>query len=324
MEFIAITGGSGFIGTNLVEALALRKNVKLLNLDVAPPQVDAHKEFWRACDLLDPEAVCAAFQQFRPEKIIHLAGRTDMLGKTVDDYAANHVGTENVISAIRQLPYVQRAVFTSSQFVVGPGELPRDDRDYRPHTLYGASKVKSEEAVRRADLACIWTIIRPTNIWGKWHPRYPKEFWKVLKQGRYFHPGGGPVTRSYGYVRNVVEQIFAILESAPEVVNKEVFYVGDPPIDLFEWTNAFSVGLRGSPVHVIPRPVLRGIGLVGDVVVAAGGRFPLFTSRYRSMTEDYGTPMEKTFERLGRPKMTLKEGVQETIAWLRSVDPFWV
>jgi nucleoside-diphosphate-sugar epimerase len=323
MVAIAITGGSGFIGTNMIEELLAENNVKLLNLDIAPPQVQAHEKFWTACNLLEPDAVRDALRRFQPTRVIHLAGRTDMLGNTVDDYAANHVGTENLIRAIRETRSVERVIFTSSQFVVGPGELPRSDCDFRPHTIYGVSKVKSEEAVRHANLACIWTIIRPTNIWGKWHPRYPNEFWKVLKQGRYFHPRGDRIIRSYGYVRNIVQQMFTILDRTPDVVDRETFYLGDPPIDLVEWTNAFSVELRGSPVRVVPRLLLRGIGLIGDVVVATGRSFPLYTSRYRSMTESYLTPMEKTFERLGLPTITLHEGVHETVAWLRSVNPFW-
>ena len=109
--------------------------------------------------------------------MLHFAARTDVLGKTVDDYPANHIGTANVIAAIQKTPSVQNAIFTSSQFVVAPGDLPKHDQDFRPHTVYGQTKVLSEKAVRAADLACAWTIIRPTNVWGRWHPRYPMEFW---------------------------------------------------------------------------------------------------------------------------------------------------
>ena len=58
-------------------------------------------------------------------------------------------------------------------------------------------------------------------------------------------------------------------------------------------------------------------------MIAAGGKFPLFTSRYHSMTESYLTPMEKTFARLGPSKYTLQQGVEETVTWLRASDAFW-
>jgi len=320
---ILVTGSSGFIGTNMIEHLLKRECTELLGLDVHPPKVSDHQRFWSRCDLLDKDHLSTIVGDFRPTHIIHLAGRTDMEGKSVDDYAANHIGTEQLIAAIRKTPSVERVIFTSSQFVVGPGTLPSGDFDFRPHTIYGQSKVRSEQAIRKADLPCTWTIVRPTNVWGKWHPRYPNEFWRVLKQGRYFHPGGKGVTRCYAYIGNVVEQLYTILNSAPDRVDREVLYVGDAPIDLLDWTNAFSMELIGKPVRIVPRPLVRAIAKVGDGVIAAGGKFPIFTSRYQSMTQDYVTPMDKTFERLGNPRISLAEGVKETVCWLRSQGEFW-
>lgn len=323
MRRIAVTGGSGFIGTNMIERLLKDGYRDLVNLDSRPPKEAEHRHYWKQCDILDRESLQQLLVEFAPTHVIHLAGRTDMEGKCEEDYAANHVGTENLVKIIEQLPSVERVVFTSSQFVVGPGKLPTDDLEFRPHTIYGQSKVLSEQAVRKANLSCVWTIVRPTNVWGKWHPRYPNEFWRVLKQGRYVHPGGKGVTRCYAYIGNVVQQICTILDSPSNLVDREVFYVGDAPIDLWDWTNAFSMELVGRPVKVVPRPVVRAIAKVGDGIIAMGGKFPIFTSRYRSMTQDYITPMEKTFERLGTPTIDLSKGVQETVAWLRSQDEFW-
>ena len=76
--------------------------------------------------------------------------------------------------------------------------------------------------------------------------------------------------------------------------------------------------LRKRPVHIVPRTVLRGLAIAGDVVVLLGGKFPIFTSRYRSTTENYVTPMEKTFKVLGKPSISLQQGIQETVSLLRS------
>jgi nucleoside-diphosphate-sugar epimerase len=320
---LLVTGGSGFIGSSFVDEATLRGGYTLLNLDLHPPKDGINEDVYRQCDLLDLATVKHYFSEFQPTHVVHFAGRTDMFGADVSAYAANHIGTENIIAAIQQTPSVQQCVFTSSQFVFGPGSLPTHDEDYRPHTIYGESKVLSEKAVRTADLACEWSIIRPTNIWGKRHPRYPTEFWKVLKQGRYVHPGGARVTRCYGYVGTVVDQVLTILGDTNRAFDRKTFYVGDAPIDLFEWTNAFSLELTGRPVRVVPNFVLRGIALVGDVVILAGGKFPLFSSRYRSMTESYVTPMEATFAALGPSKYSMKDGVKQTADWLRSTDPFW-
>jgi nucleoside-diphosphate-sugar epimerase len=320
---LLVTGGSGFIGANFINEANRRCGDEILNLDLAPPKFEPNTQIYRNCDLLDREAVERCFGEFQPTHVVHFAGRTDMFGSELGDYVANHVGTEHVIAAIQRTPSITNAVFTSSQFVVGPGSLPDHDEYFRPHTIYGQSKVLSEKAVRGADLECAWTIIRPTNIWGRWHPRYPSEFWRVLKQGRYFHPGGRRVTRCYGYVGNVVNQVLTILAREDGSLNGRVFYVGDAPIDLFDWTNAFSMELTGRPVRVVPSTALKALAKVGDFVVRSGGKFPIFSSRFRSMTEDYVTPMDATFAALGPSRISLETGVRETVSWLRTEGAFW-
>ena len=320
---LLVTGGSGFIGSNFIAEVDRRGGYEVLNVDSVPARFGSQSAMFRQCDLLEREKLEQCFVDFKPTHVVHLAARTDMFGATVDDYAANHIGTSNVVSAIQRTPSVQSVVFTSSQYVMGPGRLPEHDEDYAPHTIYGQSKVLSEKVVREAKLSCSWTIIRPTNIWGRWHPRYPSEFWRVLKQGRYLHPGGPPVMRCYGYVGSVVDQVLMILAREDGSLKGETLYVGDPPVDLYEWTNTFSQHLTGKPVRVVPRPVLKGLALVGDAVVKLGGKFPIFSSRFRSMTENYLTPMDPTFAALGPSKFSLEEGVRETVAWLRSEDQFW-
>ena len=320
---VLMTGGSGFIGTNYIDELSRIPGVHITNIDRVPPKKTSHNHYWTEGDILNLPLLLEIAQAIQPSEIIHLAARTDMKGTTVDDYAVNSVGTRNVIEAVRAAPSVERVIFTSTQYVVGPGPLPRHERDYRPHTVYGQSKVVAEEIVRESALQCCWTIVRPTNVWGSWHPRYPEEFWRLLKNGRYVHPGSEPVIRSYGYIGTVIAQIEAILASPMEKVNAKTFYVGDPSLRLLDWVNAFSMELTARTVRVVPRWVVRTLALLGDFAKACGVDSPIFTSRYRSMTEDYDTPMEPTFDVLGKPSISLDEGVKETVKWLREQDEFW-
>jgi hypothetical protein len=115
-----------------------------------------------------------------------------------------------------------------------------------------------------------------------------------------------------------------ILEADPSLVHRRTIYLGDPPIDLYQWTGAFSRALLGREPRIVPRPLVKTLALVGDVVVGCGGRFPLTTSRYRSMTIDYPTPMAPTIDLLGRPPYRLEDGVAETVQWLRSRGKFWL
>jgi GlcNAc-P-P-Und epimerase len=319
---ILITGGSGFIGTNLVEKLASTGKHTILNIDNVKPKMASHNQYWRECDILDASTVDRIFNSFKPEAVVHLAARTDTDPRnTLDDYVLNTRGSENILNAIKNCRETQRAVITSTQFVHQYKGMPQHDEDFAPHTIYGESKVIMEKMTRSANLACTWTIIRPTNIWGPWHLRYPFEFWKVLSKGFYIHPGRKPVVRSYGYVGNVVAQIIAILESPREKVNTKVFYVGDPSIDIYYWVNGFSLGQTGKNVRVVPRFIVRTLAIVGDIFFLLRLKFPITSSRYRSMTNSNTAPMESTIEALGMPPYSLEKGIEETVEWMKREHP---
>jgi nucleoside-diphosphate-sugar epimerase len=320
MSRFLVTGGSGFIGTNLVEELR-RRGHAICNLDIAAPHVKAHEAHWQRCDILDAAALARAVAAFAPTDIVHLAARTDVDGKTLADYVVNTDGTANVLAAIQATPSIQRVVITSTQFVNQYHGMPKDDLDFAPHTVYGESKVVSEKLTRAARLACTWTFIRPTNIWGPWHLRYPHEFWRILGKGLYIHPGGKKVVRSYGYVGNVVHQILAICSAEPGRVNGRVFYVGDPPIDLLDWVNGFSLGQTGRKVRVVPAPLIRLLAWTGDALALVGLRFPITSSRYQSMTTSNDAPMEATLREFGAPPISLDEGIRQTVEWLRVHHP---
>jgi len=317
---ILITGASGFIGTSAVEAFSLEGN-SILNYSLHAPLKADQIQYWRAGDILDAEATAGVFREFRPNRVLHLAARAECDENTTieEGYRVNTEGTRNVLEAIRDTPSVERTIITSSQFVCAPGRLPRNDTDYFPETVYGESKVITEQLTREANLTSCWTIIRPTNIWGPWHMRYRREFWHVVQRGLYFHPGRQPVIRCYGYVKNVVHQIQKIFKAPRDLVHGKTIYLGDRPTDLFNWVNGFSRALIGREARVLPRPLMRVLALLGDIPTRLMGKpFFINSSRFRSMTTDYETPMEPTFELLGENPYTLEDGIRETVEWLRS------
>jgi nucleoside-diphosphate-sugar epimerase len=318
-----ITGGSGFIGTNFI-AHACARGDEVLNLDLAAPLNPDHRAWWRQGDILDAGALTGAMQAFNPDAVVHLAARTDCDEDTTVEqgYRANTDGTRNVLEAIRATPGIGRAILTSSQYVCGPGALPQHDEDYAPHTVYGRSKVITEQLTRRAGLTCCWTLIRPTNIWGPWHMRYRREAWRVIRRGLYLHPAGAPVVRAYGYVGNIVHYVQRILEAPRSQVDRRTLYLSDPPGDIYRWASAFSLALCGRPARRAPRWLLHGIGRVGDGMMRIGLPFPLTSSRYRNMTGNYVVPVQATYDLLGLPPISLEEGVRETVRWLET-DPHW-
>jgi nucleoside-diphosphate-sugar epimerase len=323
---VFVTGGSGFIGTHVVESiLAYYPDVEVLNVDRERPKLDRHLPYWHQGDILNKSTFINAVKQFCPTCAIHMAARTDCDGRTLDDYRVNIEGSANFIEAIKTARSVERTVFYSTQYVVRAGPLAQSDREYCPVNIYGESKSIMEEMIRQdTNLPGIWTIVRPTNIWGPWHPRYPHEFWLVVKKGRYIHPGGAAVVRAYGYVGNVADYTLKILAAPANVVAGKTFYLGDPPDDIKLWAAAFTKAFTGRTPRVVPRPILRGIALIGDVIKLTGRQFPLFSSRYRSMTQSYLVDMKPTIATLGGSKYSLEDGVKETVEWLKSLGGIWI
>lgn len=321
---ILVTGGSGFIGTNFVSA-AEREGHSICNFDWRPPLDPDHRNAWVQGDILSGAALNGALESFAPEWVLHLAGRTECDEDTTveEGYRTNTEGTRHLLDAIRRCRSVRRAVVASSQFVCGPGHMPSHDEDFCPVTVYGQSKVITEQLTRGAKLECCWTLVRPTNIWGPWHARYEREFWRAVKKGFYLHPAGAPVIRCYGFVGNLVDHVLRIFQAPEANVNERVFYLGDPPLDIREWVNAFSKALKGRTALEVPRPVLHFIGLVGQGIENVSGRpFYINRSRVRSMISDYVVPMDLTYHVLGTPRYSLEEGVEQTVRWLRKRDFF--
>jgi len=317
---VLVTGGSGFIGTRLIDHL-MEDDCSIVNVDIAPPNKPEHHSFWNDCDILDTEELHGIFDEAHPKHVVHLAAEADTDSDDLEDYLTNTEGTRNVLEAIQGTPSVERVVITSSQFVhYRAAKSPSSDTDFDPHTAYGESKAISERLTRQAELDAIWTIVRPTNVWGPWHPRYPHEFWRVLREGRYVHPGREPVMRGYGYVGNVVWQIEQLLDAPRDAAHGKVYYLGDRPIDLLDYVNGFSHAITDSEVRVVPRWTVRWLAYAGDILKAFGLNAPIHSSRFRSMTEDDALPaqMERTMDVLGEPPYSLEEGIEETTRWLEA------
>lgn len=313
---VLVTGGSGFIGTNFVELL-LAAGAEVCNVDIAPPNLAAHRRLWTNCDIMDPSGLCDVVGHFRPTDVVHLAARADSDGDSLDGYRMNSDGSRNVTDALAATDSIRRYVLISTQFVLGPAIPFEHERHYAPHTVYGQSKVLAEEFLREDDPPVTWTIARPTNVWGPWHRRYQRQFWRVLQRGLYLHPLSPDPIRSFGYVGSVCLQILGILCADHDAVHGRALYVGDQPIPQSLWVDEFSTVLRGDRARRAPASVLRAMGRLGDLAQRLHLPTPLSSSRYASMVTPYPTPMERTADALGSlPAIPLALGVRETARWL--------
>ncbi len=213
-----ITGGSGFIGTNLISFLLKNSDGEILNIDYKKPNLAEHTVLWKNIDIREGEQLKKEVISYQPDIVIHLAARTDLNGKELDEYSTNTEGVKNLLEALAEVPNLKRAIFTSSMYVCEPGYKPNSDEDYHPHTIYGVSKVETERIIKIFDPQYTWSIIRPTSIWGGPYFGEPYNlFFKIVLSRKYFHMGRRACKKTYGYIDNTVYQIVSLL-SAPEVI----------------------------------------------------------------------------------------------------------
>lgn len=316
MKFL-ITGGSGFIGTNLIEHL-LDKGHEVLNLDIVKPKIRRHDAFWKQVDICDRQALTEAVLAFQPDYIINLAARTDLNGTTLQDYDAEIGGVDNMLSVIRQLPDMKRAVFASSMYVCEPGYKPKDFDDYAPHTVYGEAKVITEKKVKDSGMTQSWTIVRPTSIWGPWFGEPYNNFFRIVRSRLYFHMGSKACNKTYGYVENAVYQMMSIIEADEEKVNHRVFYLGDyNPYNITEWANEVA---REFGVHIprIPYFLFVMAAKFGDLLKRVGVRFPMTSFRLHNMTTDNVHDLSLIEAIAPNLPITRKEGTRRTVEWMKS------
>lgn len=317
---ILVTGGSGFIGTNYIELLLKTGQRELLNLDNRPPRNGSHKSFWQKCDLLDALRLKKIVDDFSPTHVVHLAAKTGLDEKKLSDFATNMEGVKNLLLALEKVPSVERAVFASSLLVCRMGYVPKHDTDYQPTILYGESKVEGEKIVRAAkNLPYAWTIIRPISIWGPWGEEPYINFFKSITQGWYFHIGSGHYQRSLGYVGNTVHQIHQILLAPREKIDRKTMYVADDqPADLYDMANMIRQAVGARNIYHVPLWMAKLAARIGDGCKAVGWHsVPLSSFRLNNIRTEYVFDMRPIMEVSGPLPYSLKNGVEQTVQWLR-------
>ncbi len=233
---VLVTGGLGFIGRHLVEALLLQeKDVTVIdNEATAPPTALPAGATLAHADIRNPEQVKKALAN--ADLVFHLAGNCSGTLSVLDprfDFETNAVGTFNVIEGIL-CGRARRLVYVSSASVYGiPQQFPMDeDHQTRPFTPYGASKLAGELAClaqfHANDLAVV--VGRPFCVYG------PGENPAIalVEVSRYlrWHLNDRPIevvgaidrkTRDFVHVSDVVSALMLMAEQAPA---GEIYNIG--------------------------------------------------------------------------------------------------
>lgn len=320
MSTIIVTGGSGFIGTNLIQSL-LRDGHEVLNLDLRPPACATHGALWKRVDITDRAELIAHFTAFQPEYVYHLAARTDMHGSAVSEYLANTSGTANLIVAAAAVSgRLRRVIFASSRMVCPIGYQPGSPLDYRPPNPYGESKVIGEQMVRAASLACEWVLVRPTSIWGPWFSVPYRDFFDAVSRGRYVHPRGQRIRKSFGFVGNTVFQLRRLMQAPAEAVHGQTFYLADfEPIEVLEWGGVIARAFGVPAIREVPLHLLRIAARAGDLMQALGWKdAPLTSFRLDNLLTQMLYDTGSLEAVCGPLPYRVEDAVPLTVAWMRA------
>ncbi|MBN2104727.1 NAD-dependent epimerase/dehydratase family protein [bacterium] len=262
MKNILITGGSGFIGANLVHRLSQLDQYKITVLDITPPRFMTfpdHVRFIKS-DLRDSDKLKKIIIDDSIETIYHLAWGTIHETATRDPLGDIH---ENVDSSLKLFDAcvnskVTRIIYISSGGTVYgvPKQLPVNETHMtNPINAFGISKLTVEKYLQMyAHLHHIeYTIFRPSVLYGPYQNPNRRQsavtvFTYNALTGKTIHIwGSGDIIRDFFYIDDLIDVLISAL-SVSECKNKIFNLSGNRAIRLNEVINTIKQILKIIPV----------------------------------------------------------------------------
>jgi UDP-glucose 4-epimerase len=317
MRRACITGGAGFIGSNLADELILR-GVEVVIVDDF--RVGRHEFIADALqhpgvrlvhgDVLDEAALRDAFAGC--DWVFHLQANADVrwgLQHPRRDLHQNTLGTANVLEAMRA-EGVSRIVFSSTGSVYGEPEVfptPEDAPFPVQTSLYGASKLAGEALIEAyaAGYGFTGLICRFVSILGERYTHgHVFDFFVALQNDptRLQVLGDGRQEKSYLYIGDCVSAMLAAAEHHRDEPGAHIYNLGT------QETIVVDDSVRIIAEHLSLAPTIEHAGgrrgWAGDSPLIL-----LDTTRIRGLG--------------WRPKLTIAEGIMRTLDWLQVSDYVW-
>ena len=218
MAKVGVTGGAGFIGSNLTRRLISEGHEVVVFDDLSTgliSNVDQSKCVFHNASITDPEALNTALQDC--QTIFHLAARGSVprsIKNPVATHAVNATGTLNVLEVARSSG--AHVIFSSSSSVYGRNmQLPKDESMWLgPMTPYAASKLSAEGYIQAYASAykVPTTLLRFFNVFGpsqrpdhEYAAVLPKWIWLAMQGKPIDVYGDGTASRDFTYVDTVLD-----------------------------------------------------------------------------------------------------------------------
>jgi len=276
-DLVALTGGTGFVGSHAVDAL-LTAGYRVRALVRRPENLGWLKDSGIEIvpgDVRKPESLDALVRG--ASAVVHAAGKTS--ARTEAEYLeANAGGAANVAAAVRRVAPGAHVVLVSSQAAGGPsanGEPVRAGDSPRPVSAYGRSKLAGEEAVRKAP-GLAFTILRPSAVYG---PRETAIRDLFVAAARGFVPvlAGGTPRIQLAFAGDVAAAVSGALARGGR---GETFFVAHPEVLDYRRIAETLAGLPTRRPLMVPIPgaAIRTAGLLAGLFSGLGKGPPVFNA----------------------------------------------
>lgn len=318
---VLVTGGTGFIGSHLVEAL-LRENYLVRCLVRSKQKLrwlkDLPVELYEG-DCTHPATLAPAVEDVK--WVVHTAGLTNANTRQAF-MQQNCQGTKNLIDAcIRYNPNISRFVFLSSQAAAGPsnGKDPRRDQDPpAPITAYGQSKLDAESLFVSVKDQIPSTILRPSTVYGPRDLNF-LPYLKLADKGVLLDFGRGERTISLCYVDDLVRGILRSMHQ--ELPSGSVYFFADE--QPYQWTEfeesiKKAMNLRRTRKLMIPTPLVVIFAWLGQIYGKLTGK-PVMINRLRQaefLHRHWACDTSRLRRDLDfKSKWNLLDGLKTTVTW---------
>lgn len=318
-----VTGGAGFVGSHLIEALLDRGDeVICLERPGAPHGwlEGLPVEFVDAG--LNDDATLDRLVD-RADVIFHLAGVTKS-SRAESYYAVNAQGTENVVHAAARAATPPHVVLMSSLAASGPcrnGGLLTPTTPPRPLTHYARSKLLAEEVVRSRGDVIPYTVFRFSAVYG------PRErdiliMFRLIRRGVGLTLGGWDQEVNLIYVKDVVRALLTAAENEHAI--GRTFTVAHPQrVSWRRFAQVAGDALGRSPkLFTVPRPVAFAVSLVLEAAAAVARRSTILNrQRIRELGSRWLCDTESVATELGyRAAYPIERGVPATAEWYQEME----
>ncbi|MCG8374610.1 MAG: NAD-dependent epimerase/dehydratase family protein [Balneolales bacterium] len=316
-----VTGGTGFVGSHLAEALINSTDYKEVRCLVrSSDKWLTEMQFERIKgDLNNFQIISDALTGV--DTIFHVAGVVRAPSKK-EFTQANVDATENLLM-LAQKKNVKNVVILSSLAAAGPSfGTPLTEKDQgTPVSMYGESKLEMEQMIRRvAKKECSVKILRPPAVYG------PREadiyaFFKTFNLGICPIVGDGNHPRlSMVYVKDLIDGIMlASQKTDPGIFT--YFLGGDE--DSYSWNQireitSIVLNKKAVPIKIKPQWITR-IGAVVEAGASVFGSYPVVNrEKTKEMTHEWVCSSDLAKKELGyAPSMPINEGISRTIRWYK-------